>query len=97
MNSVAAASCHKGCRACGTSDLCAEAVYGLPELHRAELKSARYVSGVGCNATATTLAVFFVPVFFVVVRRFFKGSERQRRMYAHEADNQNLHPPQEDR
>lgn len=33
-------------------------VYGLPELHRAELKSARYVSGVGCNATATTLAIW---------------------------------------
>lgn len=32
--------------------------------------------------TATALAVFFVPVFFVVVRRLFKGSERQRRMYA---------------
>lgn len=34
--------------------------------------------------SATLLAVFFVPVFFVVVRRIFKGSERQRRMYAHE-------------
>jgi multidrug efflux pump len=34
--------------------------------------------------TATLLAVFFVPVFFVFVRRIFKGSERQRRMYAHE-------------
>jgi N-acetyl-gamma-glutamyl-phosphate/LysW-gamma-L-alpha-aminoadipyl-6-phosphate reductase len=33
-------------------------VYGLPELHRAELKGARYVSGVGCNATATTLAIW---------------------------------------
>lgn len=33
-------------------------VYGLPELHRAELKAARYVSGVGCNATATTLAIW---------------------------------------
>lgn len=33
-------------------------VYGLPELHRAELTAARYVSGVGCNATATTLAVW---------------------------------------
>jgi len=33
-------------------------VYGLPELHRAELKDANYVSGVGCNATATTLAVW---------------------------------------
>jgi multidrug efflux pump len=30
------------------------------------------------------LAVFFVPVFFVVVRRVFKGSERQRLMYAQE-------------
>jgi LysW-gamma-L-alpha-aminoadipyl-6-phosphate/LysW-L-glutamyl-5-phosphate reductase len=36
----------------------AKFVYGLPELHRAELKSARYVSGVGCNATATTLAIW---------------------------------------
>jgi multidrug efflux pump len=34
--------------------------------------------------SATTLAVFFVPVFFVLVRRLFKGSERQRKMYAHE-------------
>jgi multidrug efflux pump len=34
--------------------------------------------------TATVLAIFFVPVFFVVVRRLFKGSDRQRRMYAHE-------------
>ena len=38
----------------------------------------------GGMITATTLAVFFVPVFFVVVRRIFKGSERQRRIYAHE-------------
>ena len=33
---------------------------------------------------ATLLAVLFVPVFFLVVRRIFKGSERQRRLYAHE-------------
>ncbi|MBX3585780.1 MAG: efflux RND transporter permease subunit [Ramlibacter sp.] len=38
----------------------------------------------GGMITATALAVFFVPIFFVVVRRIFKGSERQRRMYAHE-------------
>ena len=36
----------------------------------------------GGMITATVLAVFFVPVFFVVVRRFFKGSERQRQLYA---------------
>jgi LysW-gamma-L-alpha-aminoadipyl-6-phosphate/LysW-L-glutamyl-5-phosphate reductase len=32
-------------------------VYGLPELHRAELAAADYVSGVGCNATASNLAL----------------------------------------
>ena len=32
-------------------------VYGLPELHRDELASANYVSGVGCNATASNLAL----------------------------------------
>lgn len=32
-------------------------VYGLPELHRDELRAARYVSGVGCNATAANLAL----------------------------------------
>ncbi|MBE2236233.1 MAG: N-acetyl-gamma-glutamyl-phosphate reductase, partial [Caldilineaceae bacterium] len=36
-------------------------VYGLPELHRAEMRTARYISGVGCNATATTLAIY--PLF----------------------------------
>jgi len=32
-------------------------VYGLPELHRDELSGARFASGVGCNATATNLAL----------------------------------------
>jgi multidrug efflux pump len=36
----------------------------------------------GGMITATLLAVFLVPIFFVVVRRLFKGSERQRKMYA---------------
>ncbi|MEY4562770.1 MAG: hypothetical protein RLZZ618_2047 [Pseudomonadota bacterium] len=41
----------------------------------------------GGMITATVLAVLFVPVFFVVVRRIFKGSERQRKKYAHEDDS----------
>ncbi len=32
-------------------------VYGLPELHREEIKTANYISGVGCNATASNLAL----------------------------------------
>ncbi len=32
-------------------------VYGLPELHRSEMVNASYISGVGCNATATNLAL----------------------------------------
>ncbi len=32
-------------------------VYGLPELSREKLKGAQYASGVGCNATATNLAL----------------------------------------
>lgn len=32
-------------------------VYGLPELQRERLRTARFVSGVGCNATAATLAL----------------------------------------
>ncbi len=39
-------------------DWLGEFVYGLPELHREALREARYASGVGCNATATTLAVW---------------------------------------
>jgi multidrug efflux pump len=35
--------------------------------------------------TATVLAVLFVPVFFLVVRKLFKGSERQRLHSAHPA------------
>ncbi|MCS7222414.1 MAG: N-acetyl-gamma-glutamyl-phosphate reductase [Anaerolineae bacterium] len=36
-------------------------VYGLPELYRDEIRQASYVSGVGCNATATNLAIW--PLF----------------------------------
>ena len=32
-------------------------VYGLPELHRAEMASARLISGVGCNATSAITAL----------------------------------------
>ena len=36
----------------------------------------------GGMITATVLGVIFVPVFFVVVRTLFKGSDRQQKMYA---------------
>jgi len=41
----------------------------------------------GGMITATVLAVFLVPVFFVVIRRIFKGSERQRKLAAHELND----------
>jgi len=47
---------------------------------------------VGGMLSATVLAVFFVPVFFVVVRKIFKGSERQRQMYAHELEKKGAPP-----
>jgi multidrug efflux pump len=47
----------------------------------------------GGMLTATSLLVLFVPVFFVVVRRLFKGSERQRRMYAHHAEEHGIAAP----
>ena len=37
--------------------------------------------------SATVLGVLFVPVFFVVLRRIFKGSERERMKYARRTDN----------
>ena len=37
-------------------DLLAGAVYGLPELHRAELRGARLIAGPGCYPTAALLA-----------------------------------------
>ena len=36
-------------------------VYGLPETHREAIRAARYLTGVGCNATAITLAL--LPLF----------------------------------
>ncbi len=41
---------------------------------------------IGGMITGTVLAVFFVPVFFVVVRTLFKGSARQQKMYAAHAE-----------
>ena len=35
----------------------ADFVYGIPELHREEMKGARRISGAGCNATVTILAL----------------------------------------
>ncbi len=39
----------------------AKFVYGLPEINREAIRGAKYVSGVGCNATATILALW--PLF----------------------------------
>ncbi|NNF44666.1 MAG: N-acetyl-gamma-glutamyl-phosphate reductase [Phycisphaerales bacterium] len=44
-----------------------EFVYGIPELHRTEMKDARYVSSAGCNATATILGLY--PLFRAGVAR----------------------------
>ena len=33
-------------------------VYGLAELHRAEIKTANYIAGAGCNATAVILGLY---------------------------------------
>jgi N-acetyl-gamma-glutamyl-phosphate/LysW-gamma-L-alpha-aminoadipyl-6-phosphate reductase len=40
-------------------------VYGLPELYRQEITKSHFASGVGCNATATTLAIW--PLFKAAV------------------------------
>jgi len=37
---------------------------------------------IGGMITGTVLAVFFVPIFFVVIRGFFHDSERQHQLYA---------------
>ena len=58
-------------------------VYGLPELHRDEIAGAHsYVSGVGCNATATNLAVCRSPAAGLIdtaARRDLRGEGRQQR------------------
>jgi multidrug efflux pump len=41
----------------------------------------------GGMLTGTGLAVFFVPIFFVIVRGFFKGSDRQNRIYKEHAEH----------
>ncbi|MFH1399016.1 MAG: N-acetyl-gamma-glutamyl-phosphate reductase [Candidatus Woesearchaeota archaeon] len=41
-----------------TPDMLKRFVYGLVELHRAEIKGAKFVSGVGCNATAVNLGLY---------------------------------------
>ena len=40
----------------------------------------------GGMITASTLGVLFVPLFFVVVRKIFKGSKRQQEIYTHHAE-----------
>lgn len=39
-------------------ELLTESVYGMPELHREELRSARYIASPGCMATASILALW---------------------------------------
>lgn len=39
-------------------DLLSEFVYGIPELHREEMKKANYISSAGCNATASILGLY---------------------------------------
>jgi multidrug efflux pump len=46
---------------------------------------------IGGMLTGTALAVIFVPVFFVVVRSLFKGSERQHRLDAAQAAQHGMH------
>lgn len=45
----------------GAPALLAESVYGMPELHREEITSTRFIAGPGCNATASILGL--APLF----------------------------------
>jgi multidrug efflux pump len=53
----------------------------------------------GGMMTATLLGVFFVPIFFVVIRGYFKGSARQRRhdLHQHEEDTPPISAQPEDK
>jgi len=42
-------------------DMMKEFVYGIPELHRDKMKTAKYISSAGCNATTTILGLY--PLF----------------------------------
>ncbi len=46
---------------------------------------------IGGILTGTTLAVLFVPIFFVVVRGVFKDSPRQQRIHAEHAAHSGVH------
>ena len=46
---------------------------------------------IGGILTGTTLAVVFVPIFFVVVRGLFKGSKRQHDVHAAQAAHLGVH------
>ncbi|MBI3156284.1 MAG: efflux RND transporter permease subunit [Burkholderiales bacterium] len=52
---------------------------------------------VGGMLTGTVLAVFFVPLFYVLVRRLAPVSRRQEMLYRHQTENINEHAPREDR
>jgi N-acetyl-gamma-glutamyl-phosphate/LysW-gamma-L-alpha-aminoadipyl-6-phosphate reductase len=39
-------------------ELLSDFVYGIPELHREEMKRANYISSAGCNATASILGLY---------------------------------------
>ena len=47
---------------------------------------------IGGMLTGTALAVLFVPIFFVVVRGLFKGSERQQQLHADAGRAHAMHP-----
>ena len=46
---------------------------------------------IGGILTGTTLAVVFVPIFFVVIRSLFKDSERQQQVHAAQAEHMGVH------
>ena len=52
---------------------------------------------IGGMLTGTVLSVFFVPIFFIVVRKLFPPSARQLMHDRHETQNLNQNAPREDR
>jgi LysW-gamma-L-alpha-aminoadipyl-6-phosphate/LysW-L-glutamyl-5-phosphate reductase len=75
-------------------ELLGAAVYGIPELHRDDLRTAKLLTGAGCNATATILALlplaragFIDPSRPVVVECKVGSSEGGR-----EAGDDSHHP-----
>jgi len=74
------------------SELIGKFIYGLPELHREEIKKAKYIAGPGCEATVSILSLWPLVKHNIIEKKVIIDAKMASSQAGNKPTNSSHHP-----